>query len=229
MPPHTSETLLKTCHIPYPCGVNLPPLKPIPPQDPGDDDIRIIEPLCAVFRRKLKSEGLKYTPERAYILDAIMRRAMEADAAASEPAKPNGSPFASAAAPASRPGSKGPGKMSGKTGQGPTGVRKGGVFEAEELVEAMRKQGFRVSRATVYRTIKLLAEAGIIQQVLFDTDQAHYQLAYGRASSGLLVNVDTNEITPIDVPELAAIRDRICRERGLVAEGHRLVIYGRRQ
>jgi Fur family ferric uptake transcriptional regulator len=213
--------------------VNLPPLKPIPPQDPGDDDIRIIEPLCAVFRRKLKSEGLKYTPERAYILDAIMRRAMEADAAASEPAKPNGSPFASAAAPASRPGSKGPGKMSGKmsgkTGQGPTGVRKGGVFEAEELVEAMRKQGFRVSRATVYRTIKLLAEAGIIQQVLFDTDQAHYQLAYGRASSGLLVNVDTNEITPIDVPELAAIRDRICRERGLVAEGHRLVIYGRRQ
>ena len=38
------------------------------------DDIRIIEPLCAVFRRKLKSEGLKYTPERAQILDAIIRR-----------------------------------------------------------------------------------------------------------------------------------------------------------
>jgi len=191
--------------------VNLPPLKPVPPRDPADDDIRIIEPLCAVFRRKLKSEGLKYTPERAYILDAIMRRAMEAEAAA----KPNGSPFASA------------GRTAGKAGAGGN-AHKGGVFEAEELVETMRKQGFRVSRATVYRTIKLLAEAGIIQQVLFDTDQAHYQLAYGRASSGLLVNVDTNEIAPIDVPELAAIRDRICRERGLVAEGHRLVIYGRR-
>ena len=197
--------------------MNLPSLKPIPPRDPGDDDIRIIEPLCAVFRRKLKSEGLKYTPERAYILDAIMRRAMDADAAASAAATPNGSPFAAAAKPA------------GKVTAGTTAdSHKGGVFEAEELVEAMRKQGFRVSRATVYRTIKLLAEAGIIQQVLFDTDQAHYQLAYGRASSGLLVNVDTNEITPIDVPELAAIRDRICRDRGLIAEGHRLVIYGRR-
>ena len=85
-----------------------------------------------------------------------------------------------------------------------------------------------MSRATVYRTIKLLAEAGIIQQVLFDTEQAHYQLAYGRAASGLLVEVESGEITPIDVPELAAIRDRVCRERGLVAEGHRLVIYGRR-
>ncbi len=196
------------------CRVNLPPLSPIPPST-DTDEIRIIEPLCAVFRRKLKSEGLKYTPERAYILDAIMRRAMDAELAADSSARPAGSPFGLA------------GSRTGQAAGTEAGSHKGGVFEAEELVEAMRKQGFRVSRATVYRTIKLLAEAGIIQQVLFDTDQAHYQLAYGRASSGLLVNVDTNEITPIDVPELAAIRDRICRERGLVAEGHRLVIYGR--
>lgn len=191
--------------------MNLPPIKPTEGREAdAGDDIRIIEPLCAVFRRKLKAEGLKYTPERAYILDAIMRRAMEAESAArAGEGERAGSPFAAG----------------GKTA---IGANKGGVFEAEELVEQMRLQGFRVSRATVYRTIKLLAEAGIIQQVLFDTEQAHYQLAYGRASSGLLVDVDTNEITPIDVPELAAIRERICRERGLVAEGHRLVIYGRR-
>lgn len=140
----------------------------------------IIEPLCAVFRRKLKSEGLKYTTERAYILDAIIRRDDEA-----------------------------------------------GVFEADELLAAMRKAGFRVSKATIYRTIKLLAEAGIIQQVLFDSEQAHYQLAYGKKPSGLLVDVDTKKITPIDVPELAEIRDRICHAHGVKAEGHRLVIYAR--
>ncbi|HMN41670.1 MAG TPA: transcriptional repressor, partial [Phycisphaerales bacterium] len=103
----------------------------------------------------------------------------------------------------------------------------GGVFQADELLSAMRKAGFRVSKATIYRTIKLLAEAGIIQQVLFDAETAHYQLAYGRSASGLLVNVDTREITPIDLPELVQIRERICRERGLVAEGHRMVIYAR--
>jgi Fur family ferric uptake transcriptional regulator len=148
------------------------------------DDIRIIEPLCAVFRRKLKSEGLKYTPERAQILDAIIRRDDE-------------------------------------------GASGGGVFQADELLAAMRGSGFRVSKATIYRTIKLLAEAGIIQQVLFDAETAHYQLAYGKSSSGLLVNVDTREITPIDLPELVAIRERICRERGLAAEGHRVVVYAR--
>ena len=163
-------------------------LKPAAP--PSTESIRIIEPLCSVFRRKLKSEGLKYTPERARILDEIMRW---------------------------------DGVGGAKTGPGG-----GGVFEAEELMASMRGKGLRVSKATVYRTIKLLAETGIIQQVLFDSEQAHYQLAYGRRSSGLLVNVDTREIVPVDLPELAEIRDRVCRAHGLKPEGHRLVIYGRK-
>jgi Fur family ferric uptake transcriptional regulator len=141
------------------------------------EELAIIEPLCAVFRRRLKAEGLKYTPERAQILDAIIQ--MEE------------------------------------------------VFEADALLERMKRAGFRVSKATIYRTIRLLADAGIIQQVLLDGDQAHYQLAYGTRSGGILVNVDTNEITPIDVPELAAIRDRLCARHGLKPEGHRLVVYGR--
>lgn len=147
----------------------------------GLEHLSIIEPLCAVFRRKLKLVGLKYTPERAQILDAIIRRDCDGS----------------------------------------------GVFQADELLAAMRSAGFRVSKATIYRTIKLLAEAGIIQQVLFDAETAHYQLAYGKSASALLVNVDTREIIPIELPELVHIRDRICRDRGLQAEGHRVVIYAK--
>src|SRR6185295_7547908 len=33
----------------------------------------VFDPLCSVFRRKLKAEGLKYTPERAQILDTVIR------------------------------------------------------------------------------------------------------------------------------------------------------------
>jgi len=153
-------------------------LQPLPAAKSLDlDDLHIIEPLCAVFRRKLKSVGQKYTPERAQILDAI--------------------------------------------------IQMDDVFQADQLIERLKKSQFRVSKATAYRTIKLLADAGIIQQVLFGADQAHYQLAYGKRSSGLLVDVDTKQITPIDAPEIAAWRDRICRERGLKAEGHRFVIYAR--
>ena len=93
----------------------------------------------------------------------------------------------------------------------------------------MRDDGHRVSKATVYRTIKLLQEAGIIQQVLFDADHAHYQLAYGRRPSDLLIRLDTNEVITIQVPELAAIRDRICAEHNLKPQGHRLQIFAEKK
>ncbi|MEC9373000.1 MAG: transcriptional repressor [Planctomycetota bacterium] len=142
---------------------------------PALADVRILEPLCAVFRRKLKEEGQKYTPERAQILDTI--------------------------------------------------IRIDDVFEAEQLQEALREANFRVSKATIYRTLKLLQEAGIIQQVLLDSDQASYQLVYGRRPHDLLIRMDTHEIIPIEAPELAAIRDRICREHGLDPQGHRFQIF----
>jgi len=143
-------------------------------RDP-DHDLHVIEPLCAVFRRYLKSLNQKYTPERAQVLDVLFRL--------------------------------------------------DDLFQADQLLEEVRKSGQRVSKATVYRTIKLLQEAGIIQQVLLQSEQAHYQLVYGRRPRDLLIRLDTHEIIPIEVPELAAIRDRICREHGVRAQSHRLKIF----
>lgn len=142
---------------------------------PGPDDIRIIEPLCAVFRRKLKSEGLKYTPERAQVLDTIMRF--------------------------------------------------DGVFEADRLLDELRASDFRVSKATVYRTLKLLQDAGIIQRVLSNDDHARYQLAYGYTPHDQLVRLDTGEVIDLQLPELLELRERICKQHGLTAQGHRLQIF----
>ncbi len=139
------------------------------------EDIRIIEPLCAVFRRRLKTEGLKYTPERAQVLDTIMRF--------------------------------------------------DGVFEADRLLDELRASDFRVSKATVYRTLKLLQDAGIIQRVLSNDDHAKYQLVYGSTPRDQLIRVDTGEVMELHLPELVELRDRICREAGLTPQGHRLQIF----
>ncbi len=104
-------------------------------------------------------------------------------------------------------------------------IQMDGLFEAESLLAEMKDRGHRVSKATIYRTIKLLQDAGIIQQVLFDADQAHYQLAYGRRPNDLVILVDADEVIAVEIPELVEIRDRICRERGLVPQGHRFQIY----
>jgi Fur family ferric uptake transcriptional regulator len=140
-----------------------------------DAHLEIIEPLCAVFRRKLKSEGLKYTPERAQVLDTVM--SFE------------------------------------------------GLFEADRVLDHVKKSGFRVSKATVYRTIKLLQEAGIIQRALFDDEQTHYQVIYGKTPHDVIIRLDTGEVIPVDVPQLLALRDAVCRAKGLEPKGHRLSIF----
>ena len=144
------------------------------PRPPAPEP-RIVEPLCAVFRRKLRAEGLKYTPERARVLDAI--------------------------------------------------IRTEGVFDAEQIRASLRTTGTRVSKATVYRTLRLLQEAGIVQRVLFGEDEPRYLLAYGHAPHDLLIRVDTRAVETVDAPELIALRDRLCRERGLEARGHRFQVF----
>lgn len=139
------------------------------------EEIRVVEPLCAVFRRRLKGEGLKYTPERAKVLDTILRFE--------------------------------------------------GTFEADMVLDGVRSSGIRVSKATVYRTIKLLHDAGIIQRILSNDDHARYQLAFGPRPSDQIVRVDTGDIESIDLPELALLVERACRARGLTPQGHRLQIF----
>lgn len=145
------------------------------PNHASPDD-QMILPLCAIFRRFLKRKGLKFTTERAMILDAVL-------------AKP-------------------------------------GVFEADALLSEMRDAGHRVSKATIYRTLKHLLEANIISEVLIDSRQSHYQLSFGREPKGHLVCVETNRIIEFPTAELTALRDRICKEHGFDPVSHRFVIYG---
>ena len=150
-------------------------LEPIQPTGQESIAIDIIEPLCAIFRRALKEEGLKYTPERAMILDTIMSF--------------------------------------------------DGLFEADQLLDALKSKGHSVSKATVYRTLKLLESCSIIQQVLFDRDQSHYQLTIGKKGNTLLIDIDSGAVENIELPGLIELRDALCAQRGLQAQGHKLQIF----
>lgn len=132
-------------------------------------------PLCAVFRRFLKSRDLKYTQERADVLDAIIAR--------------------------------------------------DGAFEAEELLLDLRDRGHDVSKATVYRTIRLLLDAGIITQSLFDAKQSHYELLYGREPRDVMVCMKTGRRVEFQSKELTELRNRICAELGWKPVGHRFQVF----
>ncbi|WP_432800155.1 Fur family transcriptional regulator [Poriferisphaera sp. WC338] len=141
---------------------------------PADNDI--VLPVCAIFRRFLKKQGLKFTTERAMILDAVLAKQE--------------------------------------------------VFEADQLLAEMRDADHRVSKATIYRTLKHLLESKIITEVLIDSRQAHYRTTFGREPKGHLVCMETNQIIEFPTNELSAIADKIARENGFEPVSHRFVIYG---
>jgi Fur family ferric uptake transcriptional regulator len=143
---------------------------------PVEADEPLIQPICSIFRRFLKRQGLKFTPERAEILNSVL----------------------------SKPG----------------------VFEAEQLLDEMRHTGVRVSKATIYRTLKHLIEAKILTEVLLDSKQSHYQLSFGREPQGHLVCVESGKIIEFTDPKLQVIRDAVCKAHGFDPVSYRFVIYG---
>lgn len=50
-------------------------------------------------------------------------------------------------------------------------------FDADSLHQAMESEGYHVSRSTVYNTLELLCQCGILRRHVFDTHQAQYELA----------------------------------------------------
>lgn len=100
------------------------------------------------------------------------------------------------------------------------------VFEADELFLEMRENGLRVSKATIYRTLKHLLDARIISEVLIDTKQSHYQLNLGSHARAHLVCDKSNRMVELDIPELKDICDRVCEEHGFDPLNYHFVIYG---
>lgn len=104
-------------------------------------------------------------------------------------------------------------------------IRMDRVFEAEELFMELRRGGMDVSKATVYRTLKLIQEAGIIEHVYRDEKQGHYRLAFGRAPNDQIVCVDIGKVIDFADADVIALRDRIAAAHGVTPVGHRFQIF----
>src|SRR5690349_4596497 len=133
------------------------------------------EPVCALFRRYLHGEKLKFTPERAMILDAVLR--------------------------------------------------KEALFDAESLVDDLKSLGHRVSRATAYRTLAHLQDAGILKQVFLDNKQSYYEVIAGRQTYDYLICVATGKVIEFNSDKVRRLCEEICAEHGFESISHQLQLY----
>ena len=97
--------------------------------------------------------------------------------------------------------------------------------DVEELHARAARVDGRISLATVYRTVKLLEEEGILDKVDFGDGRARYEAA-DRAHHDHLIDLETGTVIEFVDPDIEALQDRIAAKLGYRLMGHRLELYG---
>jgi Fur family ferric uptake transcriptional regulator len=97
--------------------------------------------------------------------------------------------------------------------------------DVEMLYQRAAKLDDNISIATVYRTVKLFEESGIIERHDFGDGRARYEEA-PETHHDHLIDVKTGKVIEFSNEEIEKLQERIARELGFKLVDHRLELYG---
>src|SRR5438270_5933552 len=98
-------------------------------------------------------------------------------------------------------------------------------FTAEQLLEWSRQRDKSVSRATVYRTLPLLTESGLVREMDFGKDYKFYDPNYAdHPRHNHIICQDCDKIVEFESASLERIENRITQRLGFSPQSHRLQI-----
>ena len=97
--------------------------------------------------------------------------------------------------------------------------------DVEELYFRASKLDPRISIATVYRTVKLFEESGILEKLEFGDGRARYEDA-DRDHHDHLIDMQTGQVIEFIDPDIEALQEKIAARLGYKLKDHRLELYG---
>ena len=97
--------------------------------------------------------------------------------------------------------------------------------DAEELHARASNRDPRISLATVYRTVRLFEEQGILEKLKFGDGRARYEDAE-RAHHDHLIDLKSGEVIEFVDEEIEELQEKIARKLGYELCGHRMELYG---
>lgn len=101
-----------------------------------------------------------------------------------------------------------------------------GHFDPETLYMDMRKMGMKASRASVYRTLNLLCECGLVEKVSKTEHGTIYEQSLGRQHHDHMVCINCGKVIEFYSENLEKLQEELCRERGFKGKSHTLEIRG---
>jgi Fur family ferric uptake transcriptional regulator len=99
-------------------------------------------------------------------------------------------------------------------------------FDIESLYIKMKTKNYRVSRATLYNTIDLLLDCGLVRKHQFGKNQAQYEKSYFDKQHDHVILTDTDEVIEFCDPRIESIKKTIEEVFDISIDRHSLYFYG---
>lgn len=101
-----------------------------------------------------------------------------------------------------------------------------GHLSVEELWEQVRRVDGRVSVATVYRTVKLLVESGLVSALNIGDGHTRYEAMEGRVHHDHLICTRCGGIVEFENDQIERLQDAVAKKHGFKVTSHKMELYG---
>ncbi len=105
-------------------------------------------------------------------------------------------------------------------------VSAGRHLSVEELYELMKKGNPGIGYATVYRTMKLFAQAGLAEERRFDDGFTRYEYKASDGHHDHLICTRCGRIIEFENDRIEELQESMAKKNRFLAQSHKLEIYG---
>jgi Fur family transcriptional regulator, ferric uptake regulator len=101
-----------------------------------------------------------------------------------------------------------------------------GHLSVDELLSKVQDRDENIGAATVYRTMKILADSGLASPRHFEDGQTRYEAAIGRHHHDHLICTSCHAIIEFENERIEELQDLVARQHGFLVTRHKLELYG---
>jgi len=99
-------------------------------------------------------------------------------------------------------------------------------IDADALLKSIKTRGLKISRATLYRNLDLLAEFGFVKKYRLGGNRYVYEHVHAGQRHDHLVCAECGRVAEFVSPAIEAMQREICRAHGFDPDEHTLQIHG---